>query len=93
MDCVQVTLKELANICGIKEYYKKLFTASSCDASSTVALVDDTDLPVRLQQLNLPNLESELCVQYADIISEVEKQFSDDAEFPSCSCERLLLRK
>ena len=86
--------EELANICGIKQDYKKLFTASSCDASSTVALVDDdTDLPIRLQQPNLPDLESELCVQYADIISEVEKQFSDDAEFPCCSCERLLLRK
>ena len=37
------------------------------------AVADDTDLPIGLQQLNLPDLESELHVQYVAIISKVEK--------------------
>ena len=86
--------KKLAKICGIEDY-KVLFAASSdsADASSVAALVDDTDLPIRLQQPHLHDLETELHVRYAAIISEVEKLFADDAEFPCCSCERLFLRK
>ena len=80
---------------GDIEDYKVIFSASSisADAVSVDAVADDTDLPIGLQQPNLPDLESELHVQYAAIISEVEKKFSGDAEFPCCSCERLLLRK
>ena len=38
------------------------------------AVADDTDLPIGgLQQPNLPDLESELHVQYVAIISKVEK--------------------
>ena len=86
--------KKLVQTCDIEDY-KVLFSASSisADAVSVDAVADDTDLPIVLQQPNLPDLESELHVQYAAIISEVEKKFSDDAEFPCCSCERLLLRK
>ena len=86
--------KKLVQICDIVDY-KVIFSASSisADAVSVDTVADDTDLPIGLQQPNLPDLESELHVQYAAIISEVEKKFADDAEFPCCSCERLLLRK
>ena len=86
--------KKLVKVCDIEDY-KVLFatSCSSVDAVSVDAVADDTDLPIGLQQPNLPDLESELHVQYAAIISEVEKKFSNDAEFPCCSCERLLLRK
>ena len=86
--------KKLVQICDIEDY-KVIFSASSisADVVSIDAVADDTDLPIGLQQPNLPDLESELHVQYAAIISEVEKKFSDDAEFPCCSGERLLLRK
>ena len=77
------------------EDYKVISSASSisADAVSVDAVADDTDLPIRLQQPNLPDLESELHVQYAAIRSDVEKKCADYAECPCCSCERLLLRK
>ena len=86
--------KKLVQTCDIEDY-KVLFSASSisADAVSVDAVADDTDLPIGLQQPNLPDLDSELHVQYAAIISEVEKKFSDDAEFPCCSCERLLRKQ
>ena len=84
--------EKLLEICRIEDC-KVLFSASSCDASSIDALADSTDQLIRLQQPNLPDLESELCVLHATLISEVEKKFADDAEFMCCSCERLLLRK
>ena len=37
----------------------------------------------------LPNLEAQLLVKLAGVITTVEKQFSDDPEFACCSCERL----
>ena len=63
-------------ICDIEDF-KVLFSASSisADVVSVDAVADDTDLPIGLQQHNLPDLESELHVQYAAIISEVEKVF------------------
>ena len=86
--------KKLVQICDIEDY-KVIFFASSisADAVSVDAVADDIDLPIGLQQPNLPDLESEFHVQYAAIISEVEKKFADDAEFSCCSCKRLLLRK
>ena len=32
-------------------------------------------------------------LEHAELIADVEMKFADDAEFPFCSCERLLLRK
>ena len=49
--------------------------------------------PIRLQQPNLPDLETHMRLEHAELIADVEKKFADDAEFPCCSCERLLLRK
>ena len=65
--------KRLAKICGIEDY-NVLCAASpdSADASSVDALADNTDLQIRLQQPNLPDLETELHVRYAALISEVE---------------------
>ena len=70
-----VTLKGIEN-------YKVLFAANSdsADGSSVDALAHDTDLPIRPQQPNLHDLETELHVWYAAIISEVDKLFADDAE-------------
>ena len=51
----------------------------------------DAQLPV-LQEPGLLDLESYLHVQHAELIQEFEKR-ENDAEFPCCSCEQLLLRK
>ena len=48
---------------------------------------------IRLQQPNLPDLETDLYVEHAELIADIEKIFADDAEYPCCSCERLLQRK
>ena len=56
-------------------------------------MVDSEDQPIRLQKPKLPDLESELHINHAELIAELEKMFADDAEFPCCSCERLFQRK
>ena len=38
-------------------------------------------------------MESDLHVEYAEIIADVEKHIEYDAKFPCCSCERLFQRK
>ena len=48
---------------------------------------------VLYQEPNLPDVEAYLHVQYAKVISKVEKKMADDPEFPCCSCERLMQRK
>ena len=75
--------------------YGKLFSSidsneDSCGAADSGDAVDE---PIRLQQPNLPDLESHLHVEHAELIAEVEKKFYDDAEFSCCSCEWLLQRK
>ena len=37
----------------------------------------------------LPNLEPQLLVKHAGVITALEKQINDDPEFACCSCERL----
>ena len=54
---------------------------------------DAVDQSIRLQQPHLPDLESHLHIEHVELIANVEKKFADDAEFPCCSCERLLQRK
>ena len=46
-----------------------------------------------LQKPNLPDIESVLHVEHAEMIAELEKKLADDPEFACCSCERLLQRK
>ena len=72
----------------------KLFNSidSNEDSCGTADSEDAVDQPIRLQQPKLPDLESHLHVEHAEVIAEVEKKFSDDAEFSCCSCERLLQR-
>ena len=68
--------------------------ACSIDENCSAAgLVDSGDQPIRLQKAKLPDLESELHINHAELIAELEKKFADDAEFPCCSCERLFQRK
>ena len=49
--------------------------------------------PLLLQEPKLPGLESELIIDNAEMISQLEKQLADDPEFACCSCERLHQRK
>ena len=86
-------LEKLLKLCAIS--YGKLFSSidsneDNCGAADSGDAVDE---PIRLQQPNLPDLESHLHVEHAELIAEVEKKVSDDAEFSCCSCERLLQRK
>ena len=80
----------LLTICGMQDC-KALFT--TCSPDQTSSLEDSANQPIRLQQSNLPDLETYLHLQHVGLIAEVEKKFALDAEFPCCSCERLLLRK
>ena len=82
--------EKLTKLCGISDYNDLLKTCSSDSAAD----VEDGDSQlIRLQQPNLPDLETDLYVEHAELIADVEKRFADDAECPCCSCERLLQRK
>ena len=76
-------------ICGLEDC-KTLFT--TCSPDQTASLEDSVNQPIRLQQSNLPDVETYLHLQHVELIADVEKKFALDAEFPCCSCERLLLR-
>ena len=80
----------LLTICSLEDC-KALFT--TCSPDQTATLEDSANQPIRLQQSNLPDLETDLHLQHVVLIADVEKKFALDAEFPCCSCERLLLRK
>ena len=74
----------LLTICGMQDC-KALFT--TCSPDQTSSLEDSVNQPIRLQQSNLPDLETYLHLQHVGLIAEVEKKFALDAEFPCCSCE------
>ena len=80
-------------LCAVS--YGKLFRSidSNEDSCGTADSEDAVHEPIRLQQPKLPDLESHLHVEHAQVIADIEKKFSDDAEFSCCSCERLLQRK
>ena len=40
----------------------------------------------------MPDIESDLYIKYAHLISKLEKQLADHPEFPCCSCEQLKWR-
>ena len=85
----------LVQLCGLSDY-KVLFKACSVDEACSSAIGpedDDTSQPIRLQEPKLPDLESDLHIEHAELIEAIEKDFADDAEFPCCSCERLFQRK
>ena len=81
----------LCCLCCISDY-KKLFTASMSRSGCSAALNVD-DQPIALQQPKLPDLESDLHIEHAELIADLEKKLADDAEFPCCSCEQLQQRK
>ena len=74
--------------------FKACSVDEACSSALHVGLEDDeTSQPIRLQEPKLPDLESDLHVEHAELIEVIEKDFADDAEFPCCSCERLFQRK
>ena len=83
---------KLSKLCGIS--HCKLFSSDSNEDSCGAADSEDAvNQPIRLQQPNLPDLESHLHVEHAELIANVENVFADHAEYPCCSCERLFQRK
>ena len=62
-----------------------------CDSAADVE--DGGSQPIRVQQPNLPDLETDLYVEHAELITHIERRFADDAEYPCCSYERMLQRK
>ena len=44
---------------------------------------DGDSQPIRLQQTNLPELETDIFVEHAELKADIEKRFADEAEFPS----------
>ena len=86
-------IEKLSKLCCITQYTKLLKACSSNEDCSGGGLEDGTTQPIRLQQPMLPDLESDMHVEYAELIADVEKSFADDAEFPCCNCERLFQRK
>ena len=85
----QAKFASLALLCGIDDY-TKLFSGSSTDNHADVK---QSQPVIDLQQPNLPDIESVLHVEHAEMIAELEKKLADDPEFACCSCERLLQRK
>ena len=87
---VQETLKSLLNCVTYQ-------TTNIClkharvysDDGSAAGLHHDSSQPIKLQEQKLPDIESDLHVEYAKLIADIEKHFDDDAEFPRSSCERL----
>ena len=61
---------------------------SGCSAALNV-----DDQAIALQQPKLPDLESDLHIERAELIADLEKRLADDAEFRCCSCEWLQQRK
>ena len=54
---------------------------------------DGDSQPIRLQRPNLPDLETDLYVEHAELIADIEKGFADDAEYPGCGCEQAASEK
>ena len=81
----------LVKLCYDDDYQKILSSATVMDTSSNVSSIKDA--PIWLQQLKLPDLEADMYLGYAEMIANLEKKLSDDAEFACCSCERLHQRK
>ena len=84
--------EKLSKLCGIS--HCKLFSSDSNeDSCGTADSEDAVDQPIRLQQPNLPDLESHLHVEHAELIADVGHFLADDAQFPCYSCELLIQRK
>ena len=82
--------EKLTELCRITEYNVLMKACSIDENCSAAGLVDSEDQPIRLQKPKLPDLESELHINHAELIAELD---ADDAKFPCCSCEWLFQRK
>ena len=61
----------------------RLQRACSSNVDGGAAGLDhDSSQPIKLQEQKLPDIESDLNVEYAELIADIEKHFDDDAEFP-----------
>ena len=91
IDCAlkQGDFQSLAKLCNTEDY-KRMFGCVNSETSDTTSVEDK---PLVLQQPKLPGLESELIIQNASMIQQLESLLADDPEFPCCSCERLHQRK
>ena len=66
--------------------FKACSVNEACSSAIHVGLEDDdTSQPNRLQEPKLPDLESDLHVEDAELIEAIEKDFADDAEFPAAA--------
>ena len=83
--------KKLCTLCSISDY-KEIFSVN-VTGSSLRARVGVNDQFMLLKQPKLPDLESHMHIEHAELILELENKLADDAEFPCASCERLLQRK
>ena len=84
--------EQLCLLLGISNY--ATFLGPSNDSSDHYSPKSSGEAQVILyQQPNLPDIEAYLHVQYAKVISKLEKKMADDPEFPCCSCEWLMQRK
>ena len=81
----------LVKFCYADDYQKILSSATVMDTSSNVSSIQNAR--IALQQLKLPDLEADLYLGYTEMIVNLEKKLSDDAEFARCSCERLHQRR
>ena len=75
----------LVKLCYDDDYQKSLSSETVMDTSSNVSSIQDA--PVGLQQLQLPDLEADLYLGYAEMIANLEKKLSDDAEFACSPCK------
>ena len=84
--------EQLCLLLGITNY-DKFLVASNDSADHYSPESSGEAQAVLYQQPNLPDLEAYLHVQYAEVISKLEKKMANDPEFPCCSCEQLMQRK
>ena len=84
--------KPLCLLLGISNYAK--FLGPSNESADHYSPESSSEAQAVLyQEPNLPDVEAYLHVEYAGVISKLEKKMTDDPEFPCCSCERLMQRK
>ena len=68
---MQEILKSLQN-CGISDYND---LRKTCSSDSAADVEDGDSQPIRLQQHNLPDLETDLYVEHAELIADIAKRF------------------
>ena len=76
--------EQLCLLLGISNYAK--FLGPSNDSADHYSPENSGEgQAVLYQQPNLPDIEAYLHIEYAELISKLEKKMTDDPEFPCCS--------